>query len=114
STLSIRPDGEIVGNVGGVPVTVARLQRVVFDHPERLIKQGNNLYAAGNEIPLTPADVADPRRFGTLRQGYLEASNVDLADVMTKLMVSERLYALSSRAVQTADQMMGMANNLRG
>jgi flagellar basal-body rod protein FlgG len=39
---------------------------------------------------------------------------VDLADVMTKLMVSERLYALSSRAVQTADQMMGMANNLRG
>lgn len=114
STLAIGPDGRITGSVAGTPTDIAVLGRVVFDHPQRLIKDGNNLYDAGTEVPLTPAAVPDPLRFGRLRQGYLEASNVDLTDVMTKLMEAERLYALSARAVLTADQMMSMANNLRG
>ncbi|MDI3256898.1 MAG: flagellar hook-basal body protein [Kyrpidia sp.] len=114
STLSIRPDGRIIGSVAGTPTDIATLQRVVFDHPERLIKEGNNLFAAGTETPLTPADVPDPRRFGNLRQGCLEAANADLADVMTKLMEAERMYALGARVILTADQMMSMANNLRG
>ncbi|MDI3327853.1 MAG: flagellar hook-basal body protein [Alicyclobacillaceae bacterium] len=112
STLTIRPDGRILASVAGEMMELGRLQRVVFDHPERLVKVGNNRFAAGTERPLTPLD--NPARFGTLRQGYLEASNVDLVDVMTKLLTAERAYALSARAVQTADQMMGLANNIRG
>jgi flagellar basal-body rod protein FlgG len=50
---------------------------------------------------------------GTVRQGFLEHSNVDLTKEMTQLIQAQRVYQLNARAVETEDQMMGMANNMR-
>ena len=47
-------------------------------------------------------------------QGFLEQSNVDLSQEMTDLIMAQRAYQLSSRVVQTADEMEKQANNLRG
>jgi flagellar basal-body rod protein FlgG len=46
-------------------------------------------------------------------QGYLEASNVQVADEMVNLIVSQRAYEMNSKAIQAADDMMQQANNLR-
>ncbi|NLF35030.1 MAG: flagellar basal body rod protein FlgG, partial [Clostridiales bacterium] len=46
-------------------------------------------------------------------QGSLEGSNVDLAQELTLLIRSQRAYALASRVLQTADQMEGLANQIR-
>lgn len=50
----------------------------------------------------------------SVRQGSLEQSNVNLSDEMTELLMVQRAYQLSSRAVTSSDTMMGLANNLRG
>lgn len=48
-----------------------------------------------------------------VRQGALEMSNVELANEMTRLIRTQRAFQLNSRALTTADQMMGIANNMR-
>lgn len=49
----------------------------------------------------------------TIRQGYLEASNVQVVDEMVNLIVAQRAYEMNSKAIQAADEMMQQANNLR-
>jgi flagellar basal-body rod protein FlgG len=47
-----------------------------------------------------------------VEQGKLERSNVDMADEMSRLIRAQRAYSLASRALQTADNMEGLANNM--
>ena len=48
-----------------------------------------------------------------LYQGYLESSNVQVADEMVNLIVAQRAYEMNSKAIQAADTMMQEANDLR-
>jgi flagellar basal-body rod protein FlgG len=48
-----------------------------------------------------------------LLQRYLETSNVQVIEEMVKLIVAQRAYELSSKAIQSSDEMIGMANNLK-
>ncbi|QSF44761.1 flagellar hook-basal body protein [Paenibacillus tianjinensis] len=49
-----------------------------------------------------------------VRSGYLEQSNVDLSKEMTEMMQIQRTYQLAARALSSSDQMIGLANNMRG
>ncbi|MVP01522.1 flagellar hook-basal body protein [Paenibacillus lutrae] len=49
-----------------------------------------------------------------VKQGFIEKSNVSLQDEMTELIMVQRAFQLNSRAISSADTMMGLANNLRG
>jgi len=51
---------------------------------------------------------------GSLDRGFVEGSNVDLADEMTQLVIAQRAYQLNSRALKSADDMIGIATNIRG
>ena len=46
-------------------------------------------------------------------QGYLEGSNVQVADEMVNMIVAQRAYELNSKAITTSDEMLQQANNLR-
>ena len=46
-------------------------------------------------------------------QGYLEGSNVQVADEMVNLIVAQRAYEMNSKAITTTDEMMQTANNLK-
>lgn len=78
---------------------------------------GDNLYAVnteevnGVEVPVEVPFAADNT---SIRQGFVELSNVDLGREMTDMIVAQRAFELSSKAMKTADDMWGMANNLRG
>ena len=48
-----------------------------------------------------------------LNQGYLETSNVKVVDEMVNMIVAQRAYEMNSKAIQTADDMSGIANNLK-
>jgi flagellar basal-body rod protein FlgG len=50
---------------------------------------------------------------GTLSQGYLEASNVQIVDEMVNMISAERAYEIVSKSIQVSDEMMQMANNLK-
>lgn len=49
----------------------------------------------------------------TLKQGYVEGSNVQVADEMVNLIVAQRAYEMNSKAIQASDEMLGQANGLR-
>jgi flagellar basal-body rod protein FlgG len=74
---------------------------------------GKNLYqetdASGSAISGLPGQ----NGFGTILQGYLEMSNVNVMQEMINLIIGQRAYEANSKAIQAADQMLQMSNNVR-
>lgn len=83
-----------------------------FINPAGLESVGKNLFlqtsASGEAI-----DTQNDGTGGRLLQGYLESSNVQIVEEMVKLIQAQRAYEINSKSIQTADEMLGMANNLR-
>jgi flagellar basal-body rod protein FlgG len=46
-------------------------------------------------------------------QGYLESSNVQVVDEMVKMITAQRAYEINSKTIQTSDEMLQLANNLK-
>lgn len=96
----------------GEIVELGRLKLVNFMNPAGLLSEGQNLYsttvASGEEILLEAEEMNSK-----IVQGYLEASNVQVVDEMVKMITAQRAYEISSKAIQTSDEMLQMANNLR-
>lgn len=99
------------GTTAALGVTIGMYQ---FNNPAGLIKQSASLYAAS---PASGAVINEATNNNVtkskIHQGYLEASNVQVADEMVNLIVSQRAYEMNSKAIQAADDMMQQANNLR-
>lgn len=109
SAVTIGPDGAVTAKrQGGADVALGRLRIVTVRSPDELRSAGGNLYAP-TATSGAPAPVAGTR----LEQGVLEASNVDTSDAMVDLIESQRAFAMASRAVQTQDQMMEIANGVK-
>lgn len=85
-----------------------------FSNPSGLNKTGDSLYAvtdaSGDAINESTNRTVIPSK---IHQGYLEGSNVQVADEMVNLIVAQRAYEMNSKAIQAADEMMQQANNLR-
>lgn len=95
-------------------VDVAQIQLVQFANTQGLEGIGSNLYkeTANSGIPLVEGEDDGVNR-STIRSGYLEASNVQVADEMVKLIVAQRAYELNSKAIQAVDTMLQQANELK-
>jgi flagellar basal-body rod protein FlgG len=85
-----------------------------FSNIQGLEAIGSNLFAptVASGPPLSEADEETATR-SVLRQGYLEMSNVSVADEMVNLIVAQRAFDLNSRAITTTDEMLQTANNLK-
>lgn len=68
---------------------------------------------SGNRYRATDASGEPIESTATVRQGYLESSNVDMASEMVRMIRAQRAFSLTSRALTTADQMDSEANQLR-
>lgn len=88
---------------------------VQFNNPSGLYNAGGNLYretvASGNPIE---ESTAQGLKTSLVHQGYLEMSNVQVADEMVNMIVAQRAYEMNSKAIQASDEMLQQANNLRG
>jgi len=67
----------------------------------------------GNYTQTPAAGTRLPAGGAIIRQGILEQSNVNMAEEMTRLIRTQRAFQLASRALSTADDMEGIANNMR-
>ena len=85
-----------------------------FSNPGGLERYGDTLLtateASGNAINEARNDNVRKSR---IIQGYLEGSNVSVADEMVNLIVAQRAYEMNSKAITTSDSMMETANNLK-
>ena len=110
--ISISGNGEVTTK-GASGKQNFQLQLVRFANPGGLESIGRNLYretsASGTPETGTPGE----NGFGDLKQGYLEVSNVKVVEEMVNMIVAQRAYEINSKAVQAADEMMQMSNNLR-
>ncbi len=87
---------------------IAELGIVELPNPEGLMPTGKSCFSV-TENSGEPVAARDPQ----IEQGALEGSNVDLAQELTLLMRSQRAFTMASKALQTADQMDGLANTMR-
>ena len=95
------------------PQTLGQLTIANFVNEAGLQQLGSNLAqqtrASGPPTVGVPGDTS----FGTIQQGYLEASNVDPVSEITNLIAAQRAYEMNSKVIQAADQMSGTITNLR-
>ena len=84
------------------------------NNPGGLERKGSPLWAA-TEASGTVLNEATNRNVSKSKvvQGYLEGSNVQVADEMVNLIVAQRAYEMNSKAITTTDEMMQTANNLK-
>jgi flagellar basal-body rod protein FlgG len=106
-TLRVRLQGE------SESVELGQIELARFQNPAGLRHLGGNLYAqsesSGEPVVAPPGTDG----VGTLQQGYLEVSNVDVVQEMVELITSQRAYELNSKMVTTAEEMLQIANNVK-
>ncbi len=97
----------------GEALSTGRLELVSFVNPAGLSSLGRNLYdsttASGDATVGNPGEDG----LGSISQNFLEMSNVSAVDEMVKMIVGQRAYEINSKAIQTADAMLQMVNNLK-
>ncbi len=110
----IGEDGTIMTTTseGGTASNAGTLQLWRFPNSGGLKAQGNNLFSE-NESSGT-AQAAQPGLNGTgiIKQGYREASNVQVVDELVALIVAQRSYEVNSRAIKASDEMLQQVNNM--
>lgn len=116
--LSVDAEGNLLATNGEGTTEVGRIALLTAERPDALIQRDGNLFvlAAGVDPAQAMVDslTLPQERRASLRQGALEASNVDLAEAMTEMIQVQRAYQLTARALTSGETMMGLANNLRG
>jgi flagellar basal-body rod protein FlgG len=113
--ISINASGQVQAQVAGqtAPQTVGQFQLANFANEAGLEALGNNLFletpASGQPITGNPTSIG----FGSLNQGLLETSNVDIVSEITNLITAQRAYEMNSKVIQTTDQMMTSLNQIQ-
>jgi flagellar basal-body rod protein FlgG len=113
SSITIGEDGTISVEIfgGGGAQQLGQIQVARFVNAAGLTPMGGNLYketvASGAPQLLNPGTQAA----GTLRQGMLEASNVNVVEEMVNMIETQRAYEINSKAISAADGMLRFLNN---
>jgi flagellar basal-body rod protein FlgG len=115
SNVVIRENGEVIVTIQGSAdaETIGQIRLVKFINAAGLESIGKNLYKETEATGEVIEGIPGYDGFGTLGQGMLESSNVKVVEEMINLIASQRAYEINSKAVQTADDMLGIANDLK-
>lgn len=116
SKITVGKDGTLYypdenNNPKSMGVTIGLWQ---FNNPAGLSKEGDSLFsvtAASGEAMNESTSANLPK--SKLIQGYLEGSNVQIADEMVNLIVAQRAYEMNSKVITTSDEMLQQANQLK-
>lgn len=116
--LSIDAEGNILATNGEGTTEVGRIALLTAEKPDALVQKDGNLFVLAAGVDPVEAMVDNlslpQEQRASLRQGALEASNVDLTEAMAEMLQVQRAYQLTARALTSGETMMGLANNLRG
>ena len=113
--ISVAQDGTVTGQdaTTGDITTLGQITLVNFINPAGLAPQGDSLYLAtetsGDAITGTPG----LEGIGTIRQGMIEGSNVQLVTEMVNLITAQRGYEANSKSINTTDSMLQTVNALK-
>jgi flagellar basal-body rod protein FlgG len=107
-SVTIAADGTVTIGVPGqaTPQAIGQLQLTSFVNPAGLEPRGQNLFTetAASGTPNTGAPGSNG--LGSLQQGYVETSNVNVVEELVAMIQTQRAYEINSKAIQTSDQML--------
>jgi flagellar basal-body rod protein FlgG len=113
--VTINTSGQVQASIQGqtAPQLVGQLQLAAFPNEAGLDAQGGNLFmqtaASGAPVSGNPATAG----FGTVEQGFIETSNVNVVTEITNLITAQRAYEMNSKVITSSDEMMSTLTNLR-
>jgi flagellar basal-body rod protein FlgG len=114
-TLTVNASGQVLAQISGQtqPQTVGQFELANFPNEAGLQNIGNNLLTetAASGSPTTGA--AASTGFGSIQQGFLETSNVNVVNEITNLITAQRAYEMNSKVITVSDQMSSTLNNFR-
>lgn len=84
-----------------------------FTNAAALEKLGGNTYRQSQNSGDAAFGISGEQGFGIIRKGYLEMSNVDLANEFTEMIITSRSYQANSRTITTSDEMLQELLNLK-
>lgn len=113
--VSIGTDGTVSVLLAGEneATVVGSIELARFVNPAGLNSIGRNLYLPTSASGTVETGTPGRDGLGTLAQGYLELSNVNVVDEMVNMITAQRAYEINSKAIQAADDMLQAANNLK-
>ncbi|MDP3539389.1 MAG: flagellar basal-body rod protein FlgG [Azonexus sp.] len=114
TSVTIGTDGTVSITQAGTAATtqIGSIQLATFINPAGLQSMGQNLFletaASGTPTPNTPGT----NGAGIVNQGYVETSNVNVAEELVTMIQTQRAYELNSKVVSTSDAMLGRLTQL--
>jgi flagellar basal-body rod protein FlgG len=114
-SVTIGSDGTVSATVPGqtTPTQVGQIQIANFINPAGLSASGQNLFTATAASGDPQVGVAGTDGRGTLQQGSIEQSNVDVVEEMVGLISAQRAYEIDTKVITAADQMLQSVTQLR-
>jgi flagellar basal-body rod protein FlgG len=113
--VEISPQGlvQITLDVSTQPQNIGQLQLVGFVNPAGLKSIGGNHFIPTNASGVPQQGQPGQNALGTVAQGQVETSNVNIVDEMVGMITTQRAYETNSKVIQASDQMLQAINNMR-
>lgn len=113
--ITIAADGSVSQVVGNSPTpqALSPIQVAKFINPGGLLALGKNLFLATDASGEATVGTAGIDGRGTINQGFLENSNVNIVEEMANLIIAQRAFDVNSKTVQASDEMLQTASNLK-
>ena len=108
TAVSVGKDGTVTASIPGqaTPQTIGQLQLTTFINAAGLDPKGENLYAETEASGQPNNGTPGTNGVGTIEQGFVETSNVNVVEELVQMIQTQRAYELNSKAIQVSDQML--------
>jgi len=112
-SISIDKTGTVtVFDPEGRGTSLGVIELYTFPNPAGLFSLGHNLYRPTDASGEAISGTSGSDGVGTIAQGFLEMSNVDVVEEMVSMIMAQLAYEINSKAIQTADNILQIANNI--
>lgn len=115
TSIDINAEGEVMVKIQGQTATqnLGQIELADFVNPAGLEAIGNNFLLETDASGAPTTGFGNQEQFGSLEQGALEKSNVDVVSEITSLIAAQRAYEMNSNVISTSDEMMQTVSQLR-
>ncbi|MEJ2402916.1 MAG: flagellar basal-body rod protein FlgG [Candidatus Thiodiazotropha sp.] len=112
TSLTIGSDGviSVLQSGNNAPTQIGQVELAYFVNPQGLEPMGDNLYRESNASGGVNTAVPGSDSTGTLIQGALESSNVNVVEELVNMIETQRAYEMNSKAISTTDEMLSYVN----
>lgn len=113
-SITILPDGTVTAEQAGTssPLNLGQIELARFTNPAGMRMVGGNHYEATEASGDPETGLPNQNGFGGVASGFLEGSNVQVAEELVQMILAQRAFEVNSRVIQAGDEMLRIASQL--